>query len=473
MARLFTLSQRSLFVPFVWLICVAAGVATAQETALDHYVAAPDPTYRWEIVGRYPGDGQTTFVLDLTSQTWRSADEVDRPIWKHWLVVVRPDEVTSDLGFLFIGGSNNDQPAPTSASERVVPLAVNTGTVVAELFMVPNQPLAFADSPDAQRYEDDLVAYSRVKYFETKDPTWLVRLPMVKSGVRAMDAMQELLASDAGGDIELKRFMVAGGSKRGWTTWLVGAVDERVVGIAPLVIDALNSTEITRHHYRAYGFFSPALDDYVRHGLFPDKVGTPEYREVLAIEDPYNYRHRERLKIPKYVVNSAGDQFFLPDNSRFYFADLPPEKHLRYIPNTNHSLAGSDVRESLQAYYETLIGNHPRPQVAWKTLDDRALRVTADVEPREVLLWQAHNPEARDFRLDTIGRAWTSQPLAPVATREYLGRVPPPEKGFSAFFVELTFDGPGEYPLKFTTDVSVVPDVLPFEFPEFSQGSDE
>jgi PhoPQ-activated pathogenicity-related protein len=65
----------------------------------------------------------------------------------------------------------------------------------------------------------------------------------------------------------------------------------------PVVIDALNPEVITRHHYEAYGFFSPALGDYVRHKLFPDKLGTPEYRAILDIEDPYNYRGRDRLAI--------------------------------------------------------------------------------------------------------------------------------------------------------------------------------
>jgi len=37
-------------------------------------------------------------------------------------------------------------------------------------------------------------------------------------------------------------------------------------------------------------------------------------------------------------MNSTGDQFFLPDNSQFYFQDLPGEKYLRYVPNTDHSM---------------------------------------------------------------------------------------------------------------------------------------
>jgi PhoPQ-activated pathogenicity-related protein len=287
---------------------------------------------------------------------------------------------------------------------------------------------------------------------------------MVKSGVKAMDCLQEFLASEAGGRLKVDKFVVSGASKRGWTTWLVGVVDPRVIAIVPLVIDALNSEQITRHHFEAYGFFSPALKDYVRHGLFPMRVGTPEYRKVLAIEDPYSYRHRDRLKIPKLLIHAAGDQFFLPDGSQFYFADMPAEKYLRYVPNAKHNLKGSDAEASLEAFYQAVLDDHPRPRFAWKKHPDGSLRVTVQDTPREVKIWQATNPKARDFRLDVIGKSWTSTPLAPTAPGLYIGRVEKPPQGFTAFFVELTYDSGGRYPFKFTTEVSVVPDVLPYKW---------
>jgi PhoPQ-activated pathogenicity-related protein len=299
--------------------------ATAQQTALDRYVAQKDPVYAWKVVSTIPGDGFRTHVLELTSQTWRSEKDVDRPVWKHWLSIVRPDHLSSSKALLFIGGGNNNSPAPSKPSERSARIARETGSVVADLFMVPNQPLHFTDSPEKGRSEDDLIAYTRVKHFATKDDTWLVRLAMVKSGVRAMDAVQEFMKSEGGGGVNIEKFVVAGGSKRGWTTWLVAAVDPRVMAIMPMVIDALNSEAITRHHFEAYGFFSPSLKDYVNHGLFPAKIGTPEYKAVLDIEDPYNYRQRPALKMPKLLINAAGDQFFLPDNSQFYYPDLPEE----------------------------------------------------------------------------------------------------------------------------------------------------
>jgi PhoPQ-activated pathogenicity-related protein len=438
--------------------------ASDAQTALDRYIAKPDPSFSWKLIETIPGTGYTTYVLAMTSQTWRSAAEVDRPEWKHWLTIVKPDKLAFSKALLYIGGGSNKDPAPKAASARTSQLALDTGTVAAELFMVPNQPLFFSDSKDKGRSEDDLVAYSRVKQMQTGDDYWLVRLAMVKSAVRALDAVQEFLASKEGGAVKIDGFVVAGGSKRGWTTWLTAVEDSRVVAIVPLVIDALNSEAITRHHYEAYGFFSSALNDYVNHKLFPDKIGTREYQHILAIEDPYAYRDRSRLRMPKFMINASGDQFFLPDNSQFYFGAMPDEKYLRYVPNAKHNLEGSDARESMTAFYEAVLKGHRRPQFMWRKGKDGSIAITTLDKPKEVNLWQATNPAARDFRVDTIGKAYTSSPLKEIKPGAYVARVTRPASGFTAFFVELVYDSGGKYPFKFTTEVSVVPDALPFKF---------
>ena len=198
--------------------------------------------------------------------------------------------------------------------------------------------------------------------------------------------------------------------------------------------------------------------------LFPLKIGTPEYRAVLAIEDPYNYRTRPRLKMPKYMINASGDQFFLPDGSQFYYNDRPEEKHLRYVPNAKHNLAGSDALESELAFYHAIVSGTPRPRFTWKKQSDGSLVVSPVDKPAEVHLWQATNPEARDFRVDTIGNAYKSSTLAAEKNGTYLGKVPKPEKGYTAFFVEMVYPGPAGHNFKFTTEVSVVPDTLPFRW---------
>jgi PhoPQ-activated pathogenicity-related protein len=456
-----------------WLFCLlvllslplaAHAQSATTATALDRYIAQKDAVYGWKLVGTIPGQGCTGYVLELTSQTWRSEKDVDRPVWKHWLTIVKPDKLSSSKGLLYIGSGNNRNPAPRTISERARMIATATQSVVAEVAMVPNQPLYFTDSPDKARTEDDLIAYTRVKHFTTKDDFWLVRLAMVKSGVRALDAVQEFMASAAGGQHKLDEFVVTGASKRGWTAWLVGVVDPRVIAVAPMVIDALNSEAITRHHYEVLGFFAPSLKDYVNHGLFPHKLGTPEYQAVLGIEDPFNYRRRAKLKLPKFMLNAAGDEFFLPDNSRFYYGELPEEKHIRYVPNTKHNLAESDALQSLAAFYQAVITNHLRPHFTWRKEKDGRLVVTSKDKAQAVRLWQATNPAARDFRLDIIGKAYTSTLLTPEPNGSYVGRVSAPPKGFTAFFVELEYASGGPYPFKFTTEVSIVPDVVPYKW---------
>src|SRR5690349_12925756 len=236
--------RRGLLIFAFALIAWGGSTARAQETALDRYIAKPDPSYAWKQMATMSGQGYKASVIELTSQTWRSASEVDRPVWKHWLIVIKPDQIAHDTALLFIGGGSNKDPMPTAAPERLVHFALESQSVVAELRMVPNQPLTFSDSPEKPRVEDDLVAYSRVRQMQSGDDNWLVRLAMVKSGVRALDAIQEFMASEAGGRVRVRDFVVSGGSKRGWTTWLVAAVDRRVRAIMPVVIDALNSEQI-------------------------------------------------------------------------------------------------------------------------------------------------------------------------------------------------------------------------------------
>ncbi|MBI3653274.1 MAG: PhoPQ-activated pathogenicity-related family protein [Acidobacteria bacterium] len=458
--------QKTLFKVFALSLFIVALTATAfaQQTYLDKYIAKADPAYQWKLMKTIAGEGCKAYVLRLTSQTWRSAQEVDRPVWTHWLTIVKPDTLAHHSALLVIGGGSNKDQMPSAIPERGKKFALETHSLYADLSDVPNQPLYFADSKDHGRSEDDLIAYSYAKQMETGDDSWLARLPMVKSGVRAMDAIQEFMASPEGGKLQIEQFVVAGGSKRGWTTWLVGAVDKRVVAIMPVVIDVLNSQAAIKHQFEAYGFFSTSLNDYTRNKILPDKLDTPEYRRLLAIEDPYEYLARRRLRMPKFIMNASGDQFFLPDSSQFYWDKVRGEKHLRYVPNAKHNLAGSDAVESMLAFYEAVLNHRARPEFTWKKQKDGALVVFAKDQPKEVNLWQATNPQARDFRVDTIGKAYTSSPVKAQRKGVYVGRVEKPASGYTAFFVELVYDSGGKYPFKFTTEVSIVPDVLPFHF---------
>jgi PhoPQ-activated pathogenicity-related protein len=453
--------------PLAILLLIATSAFAAEpvngaKTPLDEYIAKPDPAYEWKVVNTIPGDGVTTFIIDLKSQSWRAAPDVDRSVWQHWLIVVKPDAVKYDTAFLNIGGGRNGSAAPKEAAPQSINMAKATNSVVAELKMVPNQPLIL-NGDGKPRFEDDLLAAGWVKFMDTGDPLWIPRLPMVKSAVRAMDTVTALLASEQGGKTEVKKFVVAGGSKRGWTTWLTGATDKRVVAIIPLVIDVVNVKACSINHFCAYGFWAPAIGDYTRHGIH-ERSESKEYAALMRIEDPFCYR--DRLTMPKFIINAGGDQYFPPDSSKFYFGELQGPKYLRYVPNADHSLRGSDAVESILAFYHSILTQSPMPKFEWDMAADGSIRVKVEDKPTEMNLWQATNPKARDFRLMTIGTAYKKSRLEPSGDNTYVAKVAKPETGWTAFFVELVFDRGGKVPFKFTTQVSIVPDVLPHKIEE-------
>jgi PhoPQ-activated pathogenicity-related protein len=448
----------ALLLAFVATMAFSDDRTRVGETALDRYSREPDSTYSWKVVRKIPQDGLTQYIVDLKSQRWRTEKDVNRPVWQHWLNVVKPDKPASKMAFLFIVGGGNDGEPPRSAEERMLQIARTTRTVVAELRMVPNQPLIFHND-GKPRKEDDLIAYTWDQFLKTGDETWPARLPMVKSAVRAMDCVQELLAGEQGGHVPIEQFVVAGGSKRGWTTWCTAAVDKRVAAAIPLVIDVLNVDASMRHHAAVYGFYTEAVGDYMRHQIM-QRTNDARMKQLHNIEDPFTYR--DRLTMPKFIVNASGDEFFCPDSSQFYYNSLKGEKHLRYVPNASHSLRGSDALESIMAFYQMVLAGKERPRYSWTFEKDGTIRVRTETTPREVRLWQATNPKARDFRLITIGKAYESRPLSDQGGGVYIGKIEPPKEGWTAFFVELTFDENGSLPLKVTTGARVLPDRLPF-----------
>jgi PhoPQ-activated pathogenicity-related protein len=448
------------------LLALLAALPTAQagpDTALRDYVNAADPAYGYTHVATVPQTGFSIHVLAMTSQNWRSASEVNRTLWSHWLALIVPTNIRTTTGaVLVVGGDNSPTPPSLNGIEVLIAaqLAMSSSSVVAIVANTPNQPLVFADTPFPQD-EDALVAYTWDKAMDTGDWTWPAYLPMVKGVVRAMDTAQSYAPTVTGRP--LQNFVVIGFSKRGATTWLTAAVDPRVVAAAPGVFDVLNMAPQFEHHYSAYGFYTSAVQDYVNYNIVR-RIRSPEGQDLLKVVDPHSYR--TALGLPKFLINSPGDQFFLPDAERFYLNNLPGETLSRYVPNTDHSLSSSagviDALTSLIAWYQQVIFGAPRP-VLTTTLAGGVLTVRANSPATVARLWKAVNPAARDFRRESIGEAWTNSPVPDSGGGTYIATLSSPASGYAAYFLELVYPNVAGLPQTYSTPVYVTPDTLPFE----------
>ena len=451
---------------------------SSSQSWLDEYVHRPDPSYSWSIHSSESTAELRYVVVELTSQTWLTEAEVDRTEWKHWLEIFIPKNVETNLAMLNITGGNFNQEAPRFTESRPAQIAALAGVVVAQISNVPAQPLVFFGD-GRERSEDDLIAFSWTQFLKTENKDWIVQGPMAKSAVRAMDAVTEVLEDEEILGRTIDKFVVAGGSKRGWTTWLATIVDKRVVAGIPIVFDALNSTASMRHHFESYGYWSPSIGSYVNHEIM-SRLGSPKWTSIMKVVDPFSYF--DRINIPIFVINSTGDEFFLPDSSQFYFDEIPSQKSLRYIPNSQHSLRGTDVVESIAAFLSLMATQQNLPTISWSRNDDQSIVITADRAPEEVLLWEAENLKARDFRLlpaqredGTIvfrGPTYKQSSLKPEAhgnESRYSIQVESPDRGWKAWLVEFTFDVGLPVPLKLTTDVQITPDLLPFEGKDHTQ----
>ena len=124
--------------------------------------------------------------------------------------------------------------------------------------------------------------------------------------------------------------------QRGWTSWLVASVDPRVMVLVPVVLDLLNVPANLQHHFRAYGGWSFAFEDYWELGL-TTYFEHPKFFELCDIMDPFS--HRDKLVMPKLVINSANDEFFLPDDTRYWWEEMPQAYELNrfmILPNAEH-----------------------------------------------------------------------------------------------------------------------------------------
>lgn len=417
-----------------------ATAVSSHSNALDDYVALPEPAYQWSITANENIAGNTRIVAKLTSQTWHGGD------WTHDVRIIRPVNCRhTDAAILFVNGGNNKSTRGDDMDEMLLALAQRSGMAVVALFQVPNQPLLNGKSEDA------LIAATWLKYLETGDATWPLLFPMVKSAVKTMDAVGEISEQEFGGKT-VNRFIVTGASKRGWTSWLSAVADDRVVGIAPMVIDTLNFQKQIADQKAEWGYYSEQIADYTENGLIHEVNEPDGVRRLREMMDPFEYL--DRITVPKLLVHGANDRYWRCDAMDNYWSDLDEPKNVLTIPNAGHSLNGGETEAAtaIAVFADRCASKERLPEITWKTNVDKAARnvtvtCNSDQAAARIEFWVTIN-DTRDFRDSVYSRTACTEREGNTGTLT----VDVPEGQHAAIFATLVY-GDGKESVQLSTGV--------------------
>jgi len=237
-------------------------------------------------------------------------------------------------------------------------------------------------------------------------------------------------------------------------------------------------------------------------------------------EDPYFFK--ERLTMPKLVVNAVLDEFQQPDDSIYWWNDMPNPKHFIMTPNAEHSMSTGilEVVPAISAFLNYHLRNEVVPTWTW-TINNSTGQIDATLDEHGVVFEAnvyhatscgANNGNSvndgvsrRDFRVammdapcscgmasgdmcTNLQSLWHKEPLVETIVRgrrTYSALVEAPTDGkWVAFFIDIRYRRPkgeeedlqaGLLPkdlagrLEFTTAVSILP--MTFPYPECSGAS--
>ena len=492
-------------------------ISSSKRTPLDDYVGTLSPHFAWFDTNVTVSPlliRATAHILNVTSQQWLTEHEAVGPngaLWTHQIAVIVPHEIKhpgTAVSYL-TGGCNEGPPKPPADDDEELLLlsdiAAKTGIIGMVVYQLPNCHIVYPSDPSQKRRsEDSMIAWAWRQYLDDPqhDARWLPRLPMVKAAFSCMRAAEQWAHQK--GLAEIHGWSVGGASKRGWTTWMVGAAAPvcawcpKVVAITPLVpiVPYLNHSVHLQH--RALGGFTFAFRDYLDAGVL-HRFDTPEFAQLLSVVDPSNYLDRLAL-IPKLAVVSSDDEFMQLDWTEHGWLQIPGETKMLVVPNSEHSLATGipELIKTMGAFIGSVAASQTsadRPTFTYHkgTNGSLSVNLTSGVEPEHVYLRHAQtlSNARRDFRWVRLANETTSpcklpgiklkhdvegggnclQPmlwhkvkLSKGADGLYTATPPPPTKDghYTGYYIEMIYPDQGTGKLQISTPGYAWPDALPY-----------
>ncbi|XZS54351.1 PhoPQ-activated protein PqaA family protein (plasmid) [Salmonella enterica] len=401
--------------------------------------------------------------FNLNSQTWSPQGVVSPERWQNGVDIYIPDSAREKNALVVINnGSNNNGSgtpvAPTNFNEEELSrIAIATRTVVISVSNVPNQVLSY-QGVTTPLGEDNSVAYSWKLFIGDthKYQDASLHIPMAASVSQAFRLAKKELTQQ-----NINKFIVTGASKRGWAAWLTALSAPDVGAVVPFAMDLLNTQKSLEHMYQSYGKNWPvAFYPYYNQGI-DQQVGTDKFARLMRLDYPLTYLNTDmgdRLKIDKYIINASGDDFYVPDNSHFYYGLLPGSKSLRVVPNSTHNGILSVAEQSLITFVNRFQEKQKLPEITENVQSrgdgKKELVVNFSEKPVAILQWTARNPAARDFRY-ACDIKYNSVPVSLATGDNTLSiSLTTPDSGWQATYIEATFtDG-----YVATTQVYITPD---------------
>lgn len=299
----------------MFLSLILAAQTVAPIASLDDYLKLDTGKPNWTM-----GPSNREFdELRLNSLTWQGDQ------WRHE-IIISGAKIKSDTIILNLTGDRmgNTMDEFTTLFSKTCHLPVAT------VYGIPNQPTL-------GMREDELVGFAIQKFFTTKDNTWPLLLPMTKSAIQSMDAIEEWSNG------RFKKFILTGTSKRGATSWLAASSgDARIVGIVPTVADAMmDMTRQLQVQKKAWGRYTPMISDFEKMDPVPFFL-FPRGREMMNLSDPYFAL--SKVRVPVLAVDATNDAFVVTDSAKLYWDDIKVPKLFKTIPNATHFFAIPNAR---------------------------------------------------------------------------------------------------------------------------------
>jgi PhoPQ-activated pathogenicity-related protein len=367
----------------------------------------------------------------FTSQKWQGIT------WNHEMTIIVPEILKYKDALLFITGGSLDKGKPNTHKwdeDLIIGLSKvsrTNMTIAAIIWQVPNQPM-YDDLT-----EDALISFTLHNYLNDHDLTWPLLFPMTKSAVRAMDVVQKFSKKEL--RWKIKHFIVSGASKRGWTTWLTGANDKRVIAIGPMVIDVLNMPVNVDYQKVVWGDYSIEIEDYVKLGI-AQQLNTPGGHDLVKMIDPYSYRNS--LKMPKMIFMGTNDPYWPVDAVKNYIDSIPGDNHICYTPNAAHDLGDRLIAfASLSALTGSAVTKRALPLCNYTITENKGTATIAIRTTPELLvgatIWSAESRD-QDFR----DEKWYSNNISLTDKSEITAEIKIPDSGFRAFYIDLKYKAP-------------------------------